>query len=141
MKAHIGVDMGSEVAHNAAATTASVHDSVKADALLHGDEQAIVGDKGYFDEGKKRAARKAGVWRGVLDRARRGRPLGRKQKRRNKKIARVRAQVEHPFQVIKTQWGHGKVRDRGIAKNAAQLHLLFALVNLRRCRSALLAAP
>jgi IS5 family transposase len=32
--------------------------------------------------------------------------------------------------VIKRQFGHVKVRYRGLAKNTAQLHTLFALVNL-----------
>ncbi|GAB2747569.1 hypothetical protein GCM10027019_28360 [Melaminivora jejuensis] len=44
--------------------------------------------------------------------------------------AAVWAKVEHPFQVIKRQWGHVKVRYRGLAKNTAQLHTLFALSNL-----------
>jgi transposase, IS5 family len=43
---------------------------------------------------------------------------------------RVRAKVEHPFRVIKRQFGHVKVRYRGLAKNTAQLTTLFALSNL-----------
>ena len=45
-----------------------------------------------------------------------------------------RAKVEHPFLVIKRQFGHVKVRYRGLAKNTAQLHTLFALANLRMVR-------
>lgn len=44
--------------------------------------------------------------------------------------ASIRAMVEHPFRVIKRQFGHVKVRYRGLAKNTAQLHMLFALSNL-----------
>lgn len=44
--------------------------------------------------------------------------------------ASIRAQVEHPFRVIKRQFGHVKVRYRGLAENTAQLHTLFALSNL-----------
>jgi len=44
--------------------------------------------------------------------------------------ARIRAKVEHPFRVVKRQFGHVKVRYRGLAKNTAQLHTLFALANL-----------
>ena len=33
--------------------------------------------------------------------------------------ARIRAKVEHPFRVIKRQFGHVKVRYRGLAKNTA----------------------
>ena len=41
--------------------------------------------------------------------------------------ARVRVKVEHPFRVLKRQFGHTKVRYRGLAKNTAQLMTLFAL--------------
>jgi IS5 family transposase len=44
--------------------------------------------------------------------------------------AHIRAKVEHPFRVIKRQFGHVKVRYRGLAKNTAQLHTLFALATL-----------
>jgi IS5 family transposase len=42
----------------------------------------------------------------------------------------VRAKVEHPFRVIKQQFGYAKVRYRGLAKNTARLTILFALGNL-----------
>ncbi|MCW0393633.1 hypothetical protein NB696_004002 [Xanthomonas sacchari] len=54
-------------------------------------------------------------------------------------IAKVRARVEHPFRVIKRQFGHRNVRYRGLAKNDAQLHVLFALSNLWMARRPLLA--
>ena len=52
--------------------------------------------------------------------------------------ASIRAKVEHPFRVIKRQFGHVKVRYRGLAKNTAQLHTLFALSNLWMVRHQLL---
>ena len=42
------------------------------------------------------------------------------------------------FRVIKRQFGHVKVRYRGLAKNTAQLHTLFALSNLWMVRRTLL---
>ena len=51
--------------------------------------------------------------------------------------ASVRAKVEHPFRVLKRQFGHMKVRYRGLVKNTAQLHTLFALANLWMARRAL----
>lgn len=53
--------------------------------------------------------------------------------------ASVRAKVEHPFRVIKRQFGHVKVRYKGLAKNTAQLHTLFALSNLWMARRRLLS--
>jgi IS5 family transposase len=41
----------------------------------------------------------------------------------------VRAKVEHPFRVIKRQFGYVKTRFHGLAKNTAQLVTLFALWN------------
>jgi IS5 family transposase len=56
----------------------------------------------------------------------------------NRIIAKVTARVEHPFAVIKCQFGHAKTRYRGLAKNRAQLTLL-ALVNLFLMRRKLMA--
>jgi IS5 family transposase len=47
--------------------------------------------------------------------------------------------VEHPFRVIKCQFGHVKTRYRGLAKNRAQLFTLFALGNLFLVRRKLMA--
>ena len=54
--------------------------------------------------------------------------------------ASVRAKVEHPFRVIKRQFGHVKMCYRGLRKNTAQLLTLFALSNLWIARGKLLAA-
>ncbi|SHF16319.1 transposase, partial [Thermomonas hydrothermalis] len=54
--------------------------------------------------------------------------------------ASLRAKVEHPFRVIKRQFGYMKVRYRGIAKNAAQVLTLFALSNLWMVRRQLMPA-
>ena len=53
--------------------------------------------------------------------------------------ASIRAKVEHPFRVIKRQFGHTKARYRGLAKNTAQLKTLFALSNLWMARVKLMA--
>ena len=50
MKAHIGVDGDSSLVHSLVATKAKRHDSTQREALLHGEEQVIGGDKGYADE-------------------------------------------------------------------------------------------
>ena len=52
--------------------------------------------------------------------------------------ARIRAKVEHPFRVIKRQFGYVKVKYRGLAKNAANRMTLFALSNIWRVRKRLL---
>lgn len=51
--------------------------------------------------------------------------------------ASIRAKVDRPIRAIKRHSGHGKVRYRSPAKNKAQLHTLFALVNLWMVRKRL----
>ena len=52
----------------------------------------------------------------------------------------VRAKVEHPFRVLKQQFGFTKVRYRGLKKNTAQIFTLFALSNLWMARRQLMEA-
>ena len=52
--------------------------------------------------------------------------------------AQVRARVEHPFHILKNLFRHRKTRYRGLAKNTAQSHSLFALANLFIARRRLL---
>ncbi|GEM_PF-5816816 len=54
--------------------------------------------------------------------------------------AGVRAKEEHPFRVIKRQFGFIKVRYCGLKKNTAQLFTLFVLSNLWIVRSKLMGA-
>jgi IS5 family transposase len=140
MKAHIGVDAESGLVHTIETSTAKVHDKAKMNDLFHGEEKAKFGDKGYVGDADKREARRAGVFWGILDKGRINHPLSGSQKKRNKQLSSVRAFVEHPFQVVKCQWGYVKVRYRGLQKNTAQLQTLFMLVNLFKVRRKLLYA-
>ena len=53
--------------------------------------------------------------------------------------AGIRTKVEHPFRVVKRQFGFVKVRYRGLKKNTLQLKTLFALSNLWMARHSLMA--
>jgi IS5 family transposase len=53
--------------------------------------------------------------------------------------AHIRAKIEHPFRVIKEQFGFRKTRLRGIAKNHCKVNVLAALTNLYLARAYLLA--
>jgi IS5 family transposase len=64
-------------------------------------------------------------------------PLGSLINQVEKLKAGVRAKVEHPFRVLKQQFGYAKVRYRGLAKNTAQIKTLFALVNVWLARKRL----
>jgi len=139
MKAHISVDANSGLVHTVGVTTASDHDNSVIGELIREDDRAVFGDKGYASDKTKRAARQAGVYWAVLDKAKRNRKLSGSQRKRNKKHASVRAKVEHVFRIVKCQFGYRKVRYKGLAKNAAQVFSLMALANLYQARGQLLA--
>ena len=139
MKAHIGVDADSGLVHTVTTTPANEADVEQVADLLHGEETVVHGDAGYAgaEDRVERAditgkiARKRGQVKAMPE----GVAKRRVEKSEHKK-ASLRARVEHPFRVIKRQFDHVKVRYRGLAKNTAQLHTLFALSNLwmaRRC--------
>jgi IS5 family transposase len=135
MKAHIGADADSGLVHTVIGTPAHVADVTEANSLLHGEEQAGHGDAGYQGAHKRPDARAGMTWHVAMRHGKR-KALD-KDSPANVLIehvehlkASVRAKVEHPFRVIKRQFGHVKVRYRGLKKNTAQLFTLFALSNL-----------
>jgi IS5 family transposase len=144
MKAHIGVDAESGLVHTVRGTSGNVSDVVEANSLLHGDEQDAFGDAGYQGAAKRPDAKNGVTWH-IARRPSSRRPFENEGKLGGliDKIehlkASVRAKVEHPFRVIKRQFGHLKVRYRGLAKNTAQLMTLFALSNLWMARKKLMA--
>lgn len=138
MKAHIGVDSRSGLIHSCEITTAKVADNQMFADLLHGEENAVFGDKGYVSRLDKYHARDAGIYWGVLDRSSRTKSLSTRQKKRNKKLSKIRSKVEHPFRVVKHLWGHCKTRYRGLAKNSHQFYMLFGLSNIYMARKHLL---
>ena len=143
MKAHIGVDARSGLVHTVRGTAANVNDVVQANSLLHGEEADVFADAGYQGASKRPDATQAVNWH-VAMRPGKRRALD-KTKTLDKLIdqierlkASVRANVEHPFRVIKRQFGHIKVRYRGLKKNTPQLSTLFAVSNLWMARARLL---
>ncbi len=65
-----------------------------------------------------------GIRNGLMKKAVRGRPLSREDRLRNKKISRIRAQVERPFAIIKSKWGHARARYIGLFRNEVHVHLI-----------------
>ena len=144
MKAHIGVDADSGLVHTVIGTAANVNDVTQAGALVHGQESDVFADAGYQGVSKREETQHVEAnWhvamrpgkRKALDKAT---PMGAVLDKLEHVKASIRAKVEHPFRVIKRQFGHAKVRYRGLAKNTAQLHTLFALSNLWMVRRTLL---
>ena len=139
MKMHTGVDDGFGLVHTVRATSANVADVNVFGELLHGGEERVHGDSAYHSKELKARAEACGFEFNVNERGTKHHPLTTAQKARNRRFSRVRAIGEHPYLVVKQLWGHAKVRYRGIAKNLAQMTVLFALGNLHRVRHRLLA--
>jgi IS5 family transposase len=142
MKAHIGADADSGLVHTVTTTPANEADVEVVDELLHGKEEVVYADAGYTGA-DKRVVRKNLRWeiaakRGRLQAMQDGRAKRAAEKAEQRK-ASIRAKVEHPFRVIKRQFGLMKVRFRGLAKNTAHIVTLFALSNLWMARRKLLA--
>ena len=143
MKAHIGADADSGLVHTVICTPANTSDVTQAEALLHGEDEIAFGDAGYQGAHKRPEATMKN-WH-VAMRPGKRRKLDPSNPRDaivneiERLKASVRAKVEHPFRVIKRQFGFTKVRYRGLAKNTAQLTTLFALSNLWMARRKLMA--
>lgn len=144
MKAHFGVDAESGLVHSVIGTAANVNDVTQAGGLLYGQETDAFGDAGSRGVSKRPEAQ-GPQWH-VAMRSTERRKLNpfiepdMLAERLEQVKASIRAKVEHPFRVIKRQFGYTKVRYRGLAKNTAQLVTLFALSNLWMARRHLLGA-
>ena len=143
MKAHIGVDADSGLVHTVRGTSGNVSDIAEANSLLHGEESVAFGDAGYQGVEKRPDANADVTWHVAM------RPGKRKALNKDNEAdamvhkaeklkAGIRAKVEHPFRVIKRQFGYVKVRYLGLKKNTAQLVTLFALSNLWMVRGKLM---
>jgi IS5 family transposase len=134
MKAHVGTDTRKGLVHSIVVTDASVHDSQVMDELLHGEEEAIYGDKAYTSEKKKKEYEARGVKWCVNRKACRHYRLTPEDEEYNHKQSQTRAKGEHVFLVVKHLWRYQKARYKGLFKNAAQVFSLFALANLYMVR-------
>jgi transposase, IS5 family len=143
MKAHIGVDVASGVVHTVVGTAANEADINQMAAVLHGAEEDVFADAGYTGADKRPEHEDRDVsWNIAIKRSiikalpKCLRDLAEPVERA---LAQVRAWVEHPFHIVKNLFHHKKLRYRGLAKNTAQLHTLFALANLVIVKKTLLA--
>jgi IS5 family transposase len=132
--------------HSVVVTAANVVDINQVDKLLHGAENVVCADAGYTGvEKREEHAGRHVIWQIAAGRStykKHGKrsALYKAMRKIEKAKAQVRAKVEHPFRVIKRQFGYTKVRFRGLVKNTAQMVTLFALSNLWMARRYLLSS-
>ena len=139
MKLHIGVDSQSGLAHSAVVTAANVHDKHPLPNLLHGAERRVYGDSAYASQKASIKGKAPRAHDFTNQRSRRCGLIDEAVRSKNRNKSRIRARVEHVFAVVKRLWGFGKVRYKGLAKNATRAFTALALANIYLGRQRLMA--
>jgi transposase, IS5 family len=142
MKIHSGVDAGSGYVHTITATSANEHDITETAKLIREDDAVVYGDSGYLGIEKREDIKSDNNLR-QLDFRINKRPSQNKttahykgtnwDKQIENRKSSTRCKVEHPFLIVKRQFGYSKVSYRGIAKNLNRFFVLFASANLVMC--------
>ena len=132
-KAHVGVDQGSGLIRSILTTPANVNDTVPADALIRGDEKAVLGDAAYHTHARQAALKAQGVKPRLMRRPNKHHPtLPPRLARLNRLIARRRAAVETTFATWKRRMGLNGIRYIGLTKASGQMLMVAMAFNLRR---------
>jgi transposase, IS5 family len=139
MKLHIGVDSKTGLAHSAVVTSANVHDKHPLPDLLHGAETQLYGDTAYASQQPLIRSKAPAAADCTNQRVRAGSATEGLDRILNRLKSRVRSRVEHVFAVVKRLWGFGKVRYRGLAKNATRAFVATGLANIYLARERLMA--
>ncbi len=119
-KLHTKMDVDLGLIRDLETTTASVHDS-RVDLSRPGE--VVYRDKGYF------GVRPRG-YDATMRRAVRGRPLGIRDRLRNRRINRKRAPGERPFALIKRMFGSGHVLVTTVKRVHVKMVFAFLCFNL-----------
>lgn len=111
---------------------ASQHDTTYFEELTAGETKAVYADSGYRGAAREQRLRQRGVMPGIIHKRVKGQlRVSAADQRRNTRLNRVRAVVEHPFAWIKNM-GHRRTRYRGCVRNAFDFGLSATAYNLKR---------
>lgn len=142
MKVHSGVDAGTGYVHTITGTSANVHDSAEAYKLIREDDTVMYGDSGYLgvqnqdvvknDEHLSKVAFVVNKRPSSLKITDAYEGINWDKNIENRKSS-VRSKVEHPFLIVKKQFGYAKTVYKGIEKNMNRFSVLFASANLLMC--------
>ena len=131
-KAHIGMDHGSGLVRTQLLTPANAQEVSVATALITGDEDEVLADRGYDSRALRDHLDERGIADGIMRRGRVNRALSADEVLRNHAIAPRRRPVEKVFGALKRIYGLRRLPYFNRARNA--VCLAFALIgyNLRR---------
>lgn len=114
--------------------TARVSEHTYFESLVGHERKAVYADAGYMKKARSEELKGRGIFPGIMHRrVRAQKELTAEQKAHNKKCAKIRAAVEHPFGWMKNM-GH-RIRYRGVSNNGADFAIAAAAYNLKRMLS------
>ncbi len=113
--------------------TASTHDSQHLDNVLDASNTSrdVYADRGYPSERREAWLKENGLRKPIQRKGKRNKPLSEYQQRRNRRIAKTRARVEHVFGTI-AQMGGRLLRTIGQARATFAMTMMAACYNLKR---------
>lgn len=139
---HAGVDAGSGYVHTVTGTAANVHDVNETGKLIRKDDEVVYGDSGYLNaqehmnsieaERLSRMQFRINVRPSSIKMSKSYQGIRWDDKIENRKSS-TRCKVEHPFLIVKRQFGYCKTAYKGLAKNMNRFNVLFACANLVMC--------
>lgn len=142
MKVHAGVDAGSGYVHTITGTAANVHDVNETENLVREDDEVLYGDSGYLNaqehmnsieaERLSRMQFRINVRPSSIKMSKSYQGIRWDDNIENRKSS-TRCKVEHPFLIVKRQFGYCKTVYKGLDKNMNRFNVLFACANLVMC--------
>jgi IS5 family transposase len=142
-KAHVGADADTALVEEISVTSANVNDGKAGPEALPDNPGEVFADSAYRGAHFRDAVRaKGGIPRIVATGmwGRNEQETRRKLHEWNQPIHRVRGRIEKVFGTWKRSYGLRRMRWRGLAKAAAQVHLTAIAYNLKRTMNILIAA-
>jgi IS5 family transposase len=142
-KAHVGTDSTSALVEKVSITPANVNDGRAGPDALPDDPEEVFADSAYHGPHFGGAVRARGGIRRVIATGMRGCDVDETHARLdawNQLIHHIRARIEKIFGIRTRSYGLRRMRWRGLAKAAVQVHLTAIATNLKRTRSILMAA-
>lgn len=132
-KLSVNVDKKYKVIRKIETGTASIHDTQHFDAVLDegNTRRDVFADRGYPSQAREARLKEAGLRNHIQRKGNRNKPLSACQQRRNQRIAKTRARVEHVFAAIE-QMGGKMIRTIGQARANFAMTMMAACYNLKR---------
>jgi len=132
-KLSINVDTKYKIIRRIETDTASTHDSQHFDNVFDAGNTSrdVYADRGYPSEAREAWLKEKGFRNQIQRKGKRNKPLSECQQRRNQRIAKTRARVEHVFGALE-QMGGKLLRTIGQARASFAMTMMAACYNLKR---------